>query len=897
MKLTVDGQEVEVAEGATLLDAARVAGATVPTLCWDERLRPYGSCRVCLVGVEGAPAPMPACSAPAADGMVVRTDDPLVTGTARGALELLASSLPERALDAPPERSELVRACRSLGVGRDAFGGERAKRSPDHSHPYLKYDPELCIACARCVRMCDEVQGTFALAMVGRGFETVMAPGTGGDWASSDCVACGACADSCPSGAISEPGLLDLEPIERTTTTTCGYCGVGCTLDVHVRGREVRSITPALGGPVNRGHACVKGRFAHGFARSGDRLTRPLIRRNGELEETSWEEALAHVGGELRRIVDQHGPDAVAAISSARATNEENYLFQKLMRVAIGNNNVDNCSRLCHAPSAAGLVATFGLSGGSNSLDDFDRVDCFLLAGSNPTEAHPVVGARLKQRVIRGAKLIVVDPRRVELTGYADVHLRGRPGSNVAVFNGLAHVLLADGFADEVFLAERVDGLDQLRELLGEYTPEAVEEISGVPANDLVRAAHIYGEASCASIVYGLGITEHAHGTDGVRTLANLAVLTGNVGTAAGGGVNPLRGQNNVQGASDVGALPDLLPGYQRVSDDDAARRFEQAWGVEIKRQPGLRIPAMFDAALDGGLKALYVFGEDIAQTDPDSGKVEAAMAACDLVVSQEIFLSRTAERADVVLPGASFLEKEGTFVNFDRRFQRVRPAIAPPGEARTDFDVINAVAGALGADLGCPTPAAAMDELASLAPLYAGISHQRLDREGPLHWPCRSPDDPGEGVLYLEGFATPTGRAQLAAKPYLPPGEEADADYPFVLVTGRRLVHYNAGTMTRRTGNLALLPEERLEINPSDAERLGIGDGEPIEVASRRAAIRLSAGVSETVAPGELFMAFHFPDALANALTSDSVDDVTSCPEYKVTAVSLRPAGPVDAR
>jgi formate dehydrogenase alpha subunit len=897
VKLTVDRHDVEVAEGATVLDAVRAAGATIPTLCWDSRLRPYGSCRVCLVGLVGAAGPVTACNAPAAEGMVVRTDDPVATATARGALELLASSLPERALDLPPERSELVRACRSLGVGREAFGGGRVERSPDRSHPYLRYDPELCIACARCVRMCDEVQGTFALAMVGRGFETVMAPGTGGDWASSDCVACGACADSCPSGAISEPGLLEARPIERTTTTTCGYCGVGCTLDVHVRGRDVASITPTLEAPVNRGHACVKGRFAHGFARSGDRLTRPLIRRDGELEETSWEEALAHVGGELRRIVDEHGPDAVAAISSARATNEENYLLQKLMRVGIGNNNVDNCSRLCHAPSAAGLVASFGLSGGSNCFDDFDRVDCFLLAGSNPTEAHPVVGARLKQRVIRGAKLIVVDPRRVELAGYADVHLRGRPGSNVAVFNGLAHVLLADGFAAEAFLAERADGLDELRELLGEYTPDAVEEISGVPAEDLVRAARIYGEASCASIVYGLGITEHAHGTDGVRTLANLAVLTGNVGTATGGGVNPLRGQNNVQGASDVGALPDLLPGYQRVSDDEAARRFEQAWGGEIRRQPGLRIPAMFDAALEGGLKALYVFGEDIAQTDPDTGKVEAAMAACELVVSQEIFLSRTAERADVVLPGASFLEKDGTFVNFDRRFQRVRPAIAPPGEARTDFDVINAVAAALGADLGCPTPAAAMEELASLAPIYAGISHERLDREGPLHWPCRSSDDPGESILYLDGFATRSGRAQLAAKPYLPPGEQPDADYPFVLVTGRRLVHYNAGTMTRRTGNLALLPEERIEIHPSDAERLGLGDGEPVEVASRRGAIRLSAGVSERVAPGELFMSFHFPDALANALTSDSVDDVTSCPEYKVSAVSVRPAGPEDAR
>jgi formate dehydrogenase alpha subunit len=886
---TVDGAPVELAEGATVLDAIRDAGANVPSLCWDERLRPYGSCRVCLVALGGQDSPVPACSTPLADGAEIATDEPTALRTARGALELLVSGISERALDVPEDRSELVRACRALGIDRERFAGERRAGARDHSHPYLKYDPDLCITCARCVRMCDEVQGTFALAMVGRGFDTVMAPGThGDDWAASDCVACGACADSCPSGAITEPGLLDPQPIERVVTTTCGYCGVGCTLDADVRDGQIVKMSPSLKGPVNRGHACVKGRFAHGFAGSRDRLTRPLIRRGSDLEEASWEEAIGHVAGELRRIVDAHGPNAVAAISSARATNEENYLLQKLMRVAIGTNSVDNCSRLCHAPSSAGLIASLGLSGGSNSFDDFDRADCFLLAGANPTEAHPVVGARIKQRAITGASLIVVDPRRIELTGYADVHLRGHPGSNVAVFNGLAHVLLAEGYADEAFLAERADGLAELRELLAEYTPEAVEEISGVPAAELVKAARIYGEASHAAIVYGLGITEHAHGTDGVRTLTNLAILTGAVGTPDGCGVNPLRGQNNVQGASDIGALPDLLPGYQRVSDDEAASRFERAWGVDIDRKPGLRIPAMFDAALDGRLKALYVFGEDIAQTDPDTARVEAVMDACELVVSQEIFLSRTAERADVVLPGASFLEKDGTFVNFDRRFQRVRPALEPPGDAHTDFDVIRMVAEGLDCDLGCPSPADAMRELASLAPLYAGISFERLDREGPLHWPCRSADDPGEAVLYRDGFATPNGRAQLAAKPYLPPGEQPDESYPFILVTGRRLVHYNAGTMTRRTDNLRLLEAERVEVNPSDAERLGVADGDTVAVRSRRGDVTLAADVTERVAQGELFMSFHFPEALANSLTSESVDDVTSCPEYKVTAVQL---------
>jgi formate dehydrogenase alpha subunit len=888
VKVQVDGQAVELAAGGTVLDALRAAGADIHALCSDERLSPAGSCRTCMVSVSGREHPVAACTTAAADGMEVRSDDPIARSAVRTTLELFLSELPERALDVPEERSELVRACRAYGVETSRFPGARLERPADDSHPYVKFDPDLCIACGRCVRMCDEVQGTFALELAGRGFPTVVAAGTNGRWIDSDCVACGGCVDSCPTGALSEPGLIDLRPVERSVQTTCGYCGVGCSLEVHTRGDEVAAVTPALDGPVNRGHACVKGRFAHGFVRSGDRLTTPLVRRDGQLVEASWDEALATIAERLGSILAEHGPRSIAAISSARATNEENYLLQKLMRTVVGSHNVDNCSRLCHAPSAAGLVASLGLSGGSNSFDDLDRADCFLLAGSNPTEAHPVVGARIKQAVLRGAGLVVVDPRRIELAGYADVHLRGHPGSNVAVFNGLAHVLLEDGLVDQEFLAARTEGFDELRELLRDYTPARVEELSGVPAADLRRAARLYGTAASPAIVYGLGITEHAHGTDGVRTLTNLALLTGSVGTERGCGVNPLRGQNNVQGASDVGALPDLLPGYQQVGDEEAARRFEERWGVTLERERGLRIPEMFDAALRGDLKALWVMGEDIAQTDPDTAKIEAVLEACDLVVSQEIFLSRTAERADVVLPAAAWLEKDGTFVNFDRRFQRVRAALPPPGDARTDFDILQAVAAALGGDLNCPTPAAAMDELASLAPLFAGISHERLDREGGLHWPCSSAEDAGQARLYLDRFATPSGKARLAARPYLPPGEAPDAEFPFVLVTGRRLEHYNAGTMTRRTANLELLPEERLEMHPDDAAVLGLVTGDRAELASRRGRMTLAIERTDRVAPGELFMSFHFPEALANVLTSDATDEITDCPEYKVTAVSV---------
>lgn len=892
MRVRVDGRMVEVAAGAVVLEAIRAAGVDIPTLCFDERVSPRGSCRTCLVSVDGG-QPVAACTTPAHEGALISTVDTDARAAARGSLELVLAGLPTRALEMSPGRSELVGACQLLqadpgrfGAVRSSLDGSRLGRSADTSHPYIHYDPELCIACERCVRMCDEVQGTFALTMVGRGGETRLAPDGPGPWVHSSCVSCGACVDSCPTRALSEPG--EEVVVDAVVTTTCGYCGVGCSLEVHVQDGAVNRVRPARDGAVNRGHACVKGRFAHGFVRSGDRLDTPLVRRDGRLVPVSWEEALGLVAGTWRRIGAEQGPDAIAAISSARATNEENYLVQKLMRTVIGTNNVDNCARICHAPSASGLTASFGLSGGTDSLESLERSQAILLVGSNPTEAHPVIGARLKQMVLRGAGLVVIDPRRTEMAALADVHLRPRPGSNVALFHGLAWLLLDRGLTDESFLAQRADGLPELRRVIDDHPPARVSEITGVSEEDLERAARTYGQAQGAAIVYGLGVTEHAHGTDGVRALCNLAILTGNVGTASGGGVNPLRGQNNVQGASDMGALPDLLPGYQPVRDDDVRARFDAAWGSSLRPERGLRIPEMFSAALEGDLRSLWVIGEDVAQTDPDSSRIEAALKACELVVCQELFLSRTGALADVVLPAASFLEKDGTFTNFDRRVQRVRPAVSPPAGARTDFDIIHSLARALGADLGCATPAAALDELASLAPLFAGMSHQRLDQEGPLHWPCRRPEDPGQAKLYLERFETSSGRAGLAAVPYRPPGEQPDEQYPLVLITGRRLEHYNAGTMTRRTDNLRLRSEERVEISPADAARLGLATGDRVSLESRRGAVQTAAEVTGRVLPGQLFMAFHFPDAAVNVLTSDVGDEVTGCPEYKVTAVRV---------
>ncbi|MBE1588914.1 formate dehydrogenase subunit alpha [Nonomuraea angiospora] len=885
MRVTVEGAVVDLPEEVSVLRAVRSAGRDLPALCHDDRLTPVGSCRACLVRLDGRV--VAACVTPAVDGAQVSVEEEDLRRLRHDAVELIVSALPPQALEGD---GELARVCRALGIGPEAAQGG-ADRGRDHSHPFVQLDRDLCIACGRCVRMCAEVQGTFALTLVGRGSETVVAPGTGGPWAESDCVACGGCVDTCPTGALTEPGLpLGTQVAALTRTrTTCGYCGVGCALDVLTRDGEVAAVRPAKDGPVNRGHACVKGRFAHGFLRSPERITRPLLRRRSGLEPVSWDEALDHIARGLRAAVAEAGPDAVAAITSARATNEENYLIQKFMRVVIGTNSVDNCSRLCHSPSAAGLTAAFGLSGGTDALEDVERADCLLVVGANPVEAHPVVGARLLQRVLRGTRLVVADPRAVGLATYADVHLRPRPGTNVALFNGLANVLLAQGLVDEEFLRHRARGLPELTAILAGYPPDRVAEVTGVPAADLVAAARLYGLAKRPAIVYGLGVTEHLHGTDGVRTLANLAILRGAVGTGHGFGVNPLRGQNNVQGASDMGALPDLLPGYARVTDRVARERAEQVWGTRLPDHDGLRIPQMFAAARTGALRALWIVGEDVCATDPDTNQVVEALRSCPLVISQELFLSETARHADVVLPAASWLEKDGTFVNFDRRFQRVRPALAPPGQARTDFAIVHAIAAAYGADLGCPTPAEALAECGRVAPMFAGISHRRLDREGAIPWPCPDPEHPGEAKLYLDRFATPDGLAHLAARPYLPPGESPDDDYPLVLITGRRWAHYNSGNMTRRSGTLELDPSDHIDLHPADAARHAVRDGDTVLVESRHGQATFPARITEEVTPGQLFCTFHFSSSGANALTSDHADTVTSCPEYKVTAVRLR--------
>jgi formate dehydrogenase major subunit len=674
---------------------------------------------------------------------------------------------------------------------------------------------------------------------------------------------------------------------DTSVTTTCGYCGVGCRLEAHARNGKVATIAPALDGPANEGHTCLKGRFAHQFSRRRDRLTAPLIKENGEFRIATWDEAIHRIVTELTRIKNQHGPNAIAGLASSRATNEDCYAMQRLMRAAIGTNNIDNCSRVCHSPTSFALRKSLGLSGATGSFSDFDRADATILIGANPTEGHPVVGARIKQATLRGMKLITIDPRRIELSDYGVLHLSPRPGTNAAVMLGIAHVLHRDGFVDHDFVARRTTGFDALVELLPQYSPQAVEEITGIPAADLERAAHIYGEATNACISWGLGVTEHKYGSEVVQLICNVALMTGKIGRP-GSALLPLRGQNNVQGSSDMGALPDTFTAYRSVSDEEVARSFEQAWGVKIPREKGYSIPQMFDAAVAGDLKAMYIFGEDVAQTDPNTAHVIAALENLEFLVCQDIFETETTKYADVILPASSFLEKEGTFTNAERRVQLVAPAIEPPGGAKTDFEIITMVSKALGHDMGFEKPEDAMREVAALTPHWSGITYERLGRKG-LQWPV-APDGTDSPILYETEFELPGGKAHFAALPYKAPGDAADDEFPLILVTGRRLQHYNAGTMTRRTGNVELNDRDYLEIHPDDAERLWISDGDTISVRSRYGRIEITAQVTDRIERGHVFTTFHFPETRTNLLVGPSADVNTSCPEYKVIAVDVRP-------
>ncbi len=898
--LEIDGVAITVPAGTSVMRAAVEAGVHVPKLCATDSLEPFGSCRLCLVEIEGRRGYPASCTTPAEPGMKVRTQTGKLAEIRRGVMELYISDHPLDCLTCPTNGNcELQDMAGAVGLREVRYGDDGASHLDavkDQSNPYFEYDPSKCIVCNRCVRACEETQGTFALTISGRGFDSRVTAGQGESFMESDCVSCGACVQACPTATLTETSLIRMGQPEHSVVTTCAYCGVGCAFKAEMKGNEVVRMVPYKDGQANEGHACVKGRFAWGYATHQDRILKPMIRASIQdpWREVSWEEAIDYAATQFRRIQARHGRDAVGGIVSSRCTNEEGYLVQKLVRAAFGNNNVDTCARVCHSPTGYGLKQTLGESAGTQTFRSVERSDVILVIGANPTDGHPVFGSRLKKRLRAGARLIVIDPRRIDLVRSphvrADYHLQLRPGSNVAVLTAMAHVIVTEGLLAEDFIAERCESkaFALWREFVArpENSPEAMAEVTGVPPEPLRGAARLYATGGNAAIYYGLGVTEHAQGSTAVMAIANLAMATGNIGRE-GVGVNPLRGQNNVQGSCDIGSFPHELPGYRHVSDTTTRGLFEQAWNVEISPEPGLRIPNMFEAALGGSFKGLYCQGEDIVQSDPNTQHVAQALSSMECIVVQDLFLNETAKYAHVFLPGSSFLEKDGTFTNAERRISRVRK-VMPPKAGYADWEVTMLLSNALGYPMDYRHPSEIMDEIARLTPTFSGVSYAKLDELGSIQWPCNAQAPGGTSIMHVDTFVR--GQGKFIITQFVPTEEKVNRKFPLILTTGRILSQYNVGAQTRRTENVRWHDEDRLEIHPHDAQERGIADGDWVGIVSRAGETVLRARVSERMQPGVVYTTFHFAESGANVITTDNSDWATNCPEYKVTAVQVLP-------
>ncbi len=904
--LTIDGVQVTVPEGTSVMRAAKELGTTIPKLCATDSVAAYGSCRLCLVEIEGRAGTPASCTTPVAEGMSVSTQTPKLAKLRKGVMELYISDHPLDCLTCAANGDcELQDMAGAVGLREVRYGYDGAthlKADKDTSNPYFTYDASKCIVCSRCVRACEEVQGTFALTIAGRGFGSRVSPGQSEAFMTSECVSCGACVQACPTATLTETRVIEIGQPEHSAITTCAYCGVGCTFKAEMRGEELVRMVPWKDGKANRGHSCVKGRFAWGYATHRERVTEPMIRAsvNDPWKVVSWDEAIAHTAAEFRRIQGQYGRESVGGITSSRCTNEETYLVQKLVRTAFGNHNVDTCARVCHSPTGYGLKTTFGTSAGTQDFDSVEHSDVMIVMGANPTDAHPVFASRMKKRLRQGARLIVIDPRRIDLVRSAHVeadhHLALRPGTNVAVLTALAHVIVTEGLTDETYVRERCDlqAYAHWAEFvsLPQHSPEATEAVTGVPAAELRAAARLYATGGNGAIYYGLGVTEHSQGSTTVMAIANLAMATGNVGRP-GVGVNPLRGQNNVQGACDMGSFPHEFSGYRHVSDDGTRDLFEQAWGVPLGSEPGLRIPNMLDEAVAGRFKGIYIQGEDILQSDPNTKHVAAGLAAMECVVVQDLFLNETANYAHVFLPGCTFLEKDGTFTNAERRIQRVRKVMRPRN-GYADWEVTQLLSNALGYPMAYTHPSQIMDEVAGLTPSFAGVSYDRLEAAGSIQWPCNASAPEGTPVMHIDHFVR--GQGQFMITEYVPTDEKVGPRYPLLLTTGRILSQYNVGAQTRRTENSLWHEEDVLEIHPHDAEERGVRDGDWVRLKSRAGETALRARITDRVAPGVVYTTFHHPLTQANVITTDYSDWATNCPEYKVTAVQVsRGNGPVE--
>ena len=897
--LTINGQEVKAKKGDTVLEAALEAGIYIPTLCHDPDLKPYGACRLCLVEIDGMRGLPISCTTPATDGMVVHTETDRVNQRRRSTMELIFANHPGDCFTcAKNQQCELLKIAQYVGMEQEHL--DRLRKSTrllpiDRSNPAFEYDPNKCILCAKCVRACHEIAGVGAIGLAFRGYEARVTTAGEKPLIESICKSCGECVARCPTGALTPK--WEKAPTKEVKTI-CPYCGVGCSMYLGVRDNKIASVRGDPDGATNKGSLCVKGRWGYDFISHPERLTTPLIRidntsrgapHNGQphdiFREATWDEALELVSNKLLELKQTYGSNSIAALSSAKCTNEDNYVMQKFTRAVLGTNNIDHCARLCHASTVVGAIAAFGQGAMSNSYSDLEKTDLFFVIGSNTTECHPIIGSIIKRRVkFNDAKLIVADPRSIELGEYAAAKLQHKPGTDVALINGLMHVIIRDGLEDKEFIKERTEGFEEMRQLVEKYTPEVVEETTGVPKADLEAAARLFGEAKSACILYGMGITQHTTGTDNVKSVANLLMLTGNIGRE-GTGFSPLRGQNNVQGACDLGALPNVYPGYQKVDDPAVKAKFEAAWGCELSNKPGITVTEIADAIYQGSIKGLFVMGENPLMSEPNLEHARSAFEQIEFMVVQDIFLSETAWLADVVLPAAAFAEKDGTFTNTERRVQRVRQALLPPGEAKADWQIISDLAERMGQPLGYQSADQVMEEIASLTPIYGGIRFERLD-EGGLQWPCPDTSHPGTQFLHQGSFAR--GRGKFHALDDVPPAESISETYPLILTTGRVLEHWHTGTMSRRSRVLSeLRPDGVVEMHPGDALKLGLVERDLVALSSERGKLETTLHITDRALPGVVFMPFHWREAPANLLTSGALDPQAKIPEFKVSAVN----------
>lgn len=889
INLVINEHKITVPDGTSILEAARLAGIELPNLCYDPELTVAGACRICVVEVAGARSLLPACCTVVTEGMVVQTESPVVVEARKVIIELLLANHPADCMTCQKfGNCMLADYAYRYDIRQSSFHGERRNEPIDNSHPCIERDLNKCILCGKCVRVCQEIQGRHVVDFSYRGFATKVTAPFDAALGESDCVACGSCVAVCPTGALSEAMMRGRGRAWEVgkVRTTCPYCGCGCNFDLNVRDNRVVGVTSNPESPVNGRHLCVKGRFGYDFVHSPERLTTPLIKEKGEFKAVSWQTALDCVAGRLAAIKGEHGGAALAVLSSARCTNEENYLLNKFARAVLGTPNIDHCARLCHASTVAGLALAYGSGAMTNSIKEIKDADFILVIGSNTTETHPIISLQIRQALRKGARLAVADPRKIELTALAEFYLPLKPGTNAALINGLINVILSENLWNQDFVGSRTEEFAAMRDMALKYTPEYVAGITGVAADIIRQVARAYAGAENASILYTMGITQHSSGTNNVLAIANLAMLCGQLGKPAAG-VNPLRGQNNVQGACDMGALPNVFPGYQPVADPANVQKFSRAWGAEVPGKIGLTLGEMMDEALAGNIKGMYIMGENPMLSDPDIHHVQKALENLGFLVVQDIFLTETAQLADVVLPGASFAEKDGTFTNTERRVQRVRRAIDPVGDARPDWQILGDLAAKMGyGQMQYSHPSEVMVEIARLTPIYGGISHDRIEGQG-LQWPCPEKDHPGTPLLHQEKFTRGLGR--FHAVEYAPPAEEPDSEFPFILTTGRRLYHYHTGTMTRKAKGIdAIYGEEYLEINPADAGKLGICDRDSVRLSSRRGSITIKVRITEKVSPGTVFTSFHFAESPVNAVTNTARDPVAKIPELKVCAVKV---------